>query len=364
MMLKVFTGVACVLALAACSSLNDVVDMETTIDYKSTVVGEPLALPPGLSDSQIQPIYRFPNSTASVVTLSQQDSSNASVRTKSTQSATSHTMKIERRGQERVLLVQMSEEKLFEKIAVFWRQNGFTIQSEDPATGLVVTDWAENRAGIKAGLIQRALGSVGRALADSGLRDRFTTRLDVEGKYLVVHISHERMQEVPSSRDGTRFKWVVAKEDPNLNALMLGKFMVYLGADQKVATEALKQTTVSKSYTEVVGDQLTIRDRLPQAYERLGRALRRAGFTVEKADPDHRLYVIRYLDTDSGKKRKDPKALARLLGERSTVEPIAYTLKMIAQGQEETRVSISADYENSYTTKRRILTVIAEKLGD
>ncbi len=51
--------------LAGCSAVNQLTGAEEPVDYKSTVRGEPLSIPPDLTQANAEARYRAPEGTAS-----------------------------------------------------------------------------------------------------------------------------------------------------------------------------------------------------------------------------------------------------------------------------------------------------------
>ena len=89
-------------------------------------------------------------------------------------------------------------------------------------------------------MIQDAFSFIFEQVADSGERERFRTRLErVNGK-TEVYISHQKMVET-GTVDNTGWKWIEGKEDPNLNAAMLARLMVFLGTDMEEARRKLQE---------------------------------------------------------------------------------------------------------------------------
>ena len=54
----------------------------------------------------------------------------------------------------------------------FWQDNGFALKTNAPATGIMMTDWAENRANIPDDWFRRTIGRVIDFAYSSGTRDR------------------------------------------------------------------------------------------------------------------------------------------------------------------------------------------------
>src|SRR5690606_29034977 len=223
------------LLLSGCSTVNQALGLEEPVDYKSTVAGEPLSIPPDLTQANRDARYTAP---AGTTTFSEYAASQAEqpVVGRSDVLPVQEDIQVKRDGDLRWLVVERPPEEIYPQLLEFWSEQGFTIRSEDPRTGLIETDWAENRAKIPEGWIRSALGSIIDQVFDSGERERFRMRLErVDGNRSEIYISHQHMYEQPTV-DGAAFRWVYGEEDPGLNAAMLARLMVFLGTDVQRAS--------------------------------------------------------------------------------------------------------------------------------
>ena len=123
-------------------------------------------------------------------------------------------MRIERDGAQRWLLVPQTPEALWPKIKQFWQENGFLINQETETTGIMETDWAENRAKIPDDFIRRTLGAVFDSLYSTGERDKYRTRLERRADgYTEIYISQRGVEEALVGSDKETSKWV-APQNP------------------------------------------------------------------------------------------------------------------------------------------------------
>lgn len=357
------------LTLTGCQTLDDIVSSEQ-VDYKSTVRGAPLTLPPDLSQSQIHPTYSTHDGVASAAAYNKAlDKAN-----KANQSGVSVLpeqagIKILRSGDIRWLQVDRDAALVYADLIAFWSAEGFTINRDNPAAGVIETDWAENRAKIPGNFLRRALGSIIDVVSDSGERERFTTRLErVSGK-TEVFISHERMVETQMDRDGTTFKWLPAKEDQGLNAAMLSRLMIYLGVEQSKAEQQVRNPEVVRTTQHnanfIDGENaLGFNVARDDAYRRVGTALASSGFSIDKSDAASGTFVVRYLDTDTGEKRQGSNIFSRLFGDKGNLTPIPYTIRVSSASTGQSVISVLNEQGavDRSDTARRILTVLQDRL--
>ncbi|MFC4298114.1 MULTISPECIES: outer membrane protein assembly factor BamC [Castellaniella] len=357
------------LTLSACSTLGEMTGQTDSVEYKSTVAGDPLSIPPDLTQANKNTHYVAPEGVARLSDYNKASQSAQSVNPADRVLPKANGIEVMRDGTLRWLVVSDAAENLYPKIIEFWGEQGFTIHSQNAQAGLIETDWAENRAKIPEGWLRSALGSVLDQVFDSGERDRFTTRLErVNGK-TEVYISHQHMEETPTG-DGTAFKWVFGKEDPGLNAAMLARLMVYLGTDQQQAAQQVKAAEAGPteaSVAQLAQDQtsLTVAEPFDRAWRRVGVAIDSARFTVEDRNREQGDYYIRYLDTDSGEKIEQQTVFGRMFGTRNSAEPLKLRIHLAQQGGG-TQVSVRDEAGQPLTdaTAKRILTVLSKNLKE
>ncbi|WP_233213877.1 outer membrane protein assembly factor BamC [Pollutimonas nitritireducens] len=349
-----------VLLLSGCSTWNQMTGSEESVDYKSTVAGDPLSIPPDLTQANRDAHFRAPEGTATLSEYRQsqqaQQTSGAADRILPSTSGVS----VMRDGDLRWLVVEKPAEEVYPKIIDFWGEQGFTIHSQDPRAGLMETDWAENRAKIPEGWIRSALGAVIDQVFDSGERERFRTRVErVNGK-TEVYISHQQMVETPTP-DGAAFKWVFGKEDPGLNAAMLARLMVFLGTDVQSAQNMVAQAEKDVGQTQIQQTTdgqaaIMLGEPFDRAWRRVGVAIDSAGFAVDDRDRSAGDYFIRYLDSDSGEKIEQPNIIGRLFGGKNTAAATPFRIHVAEQGSSSvvTVLDQNGQVQNTDTAKRII----------
>lgn len=354
------------LLLSGCSTVNQALGLEEPIDYKSTVAGDPLTIPPDLTQANRDARYTAPEG---VTRYSDYAAAQASQPTVGKTNILPQTddIQVMRDGDLRWLVVNRPAEQIYPQLLEFWNEQGFTIRSEDPRTGLIETDWAENRAKIPEGWIRSALGAIIDQVFDSGERERFRTRLERVGPdRSEIYISHQHMYEQPT-KDEAAFKWVYGKEDPGLNAAMLARLMVYLGTDVNTASAKVRQAEQAdtRPTVEAVPDSaaLVLAESYDRAWRRVGVAIDSAGFSVEDRDRSQGDYFVRYLDFDRGEKIEQPTFFSRLFGGKNTAEPETYRIHVEDQGGRSvvTVRDVNGAVQEDATAKR-ILAVLADHM--
>jgi len=349
--------------LSACAQLSELVEGES-VDYRSTVRGEPLTIPPDLTQVNRNVQY---STVDGATTFSQYAGSQTQAVAPDTRVLPQPSgMTIMRDGSLRWLSVDRPAEDIYPQVVDFWLEQGFTIFSQNPATGLIETDWAENRKKIPENWLRSVLTIIDQVF-DSGERERFRTRLErVNGK-TEVYVSHEQMVETPV--DESTFRWIPGKEDPNLNAAMLARLMVFLGSNEQEARAKIAKPqdvapTVSRMQSAQGQTALTLNESFDRAWRRVGVAIDAAGFSLEDRDRSTGDYYIRYLDTDTGVKREEGNFFTRLFGSSSTLtEAEQFRIHVNEQGASSVvTVRNSQGQRDDSATAQRILSVLSQQM--
>jgi outer membrane protein assembly factor BamC len=358
--------------LSGCAQMRSVLEGDNSVDYKSVVMTDPLSIPPDMTQAASDPRYRAPAGGTTTFNQFQQAGQQAAAKgATAAQSAvlpTRSDMRVLRDGDLRWLSIDMPADKVFSLAADFWSENGFTLDVTDPKAGLLVTNWAENRAKIPESWIRQLLGSVLQGLWDSGTRDKFRTRIERAGNRTEVYISHQHMDEIATGSDGTDIRWVRGKEDPGLNAAMLARMMVFMGEDVDGARKKMAQSVANPQSPKVVTPAtdksvLIISENFDRAWRRVGVALDSGGFAVDDRDRSAGDYYVRYVDSDTGFKREDPNFLSRLFGAKDPGKAPTYRIHLDSRGNEtEVTVLNEKGVRDESATAKRLLAVLADKI--
>jgi outer membrane protein assembly factor BamC len=286
--------------LAGCSSSN--LSLTKRIDYKSATSTPSLELPPDLTTPRYDDRYQV-NSASGLA------AQNAGKSGRGDLLPTNPDAKIVRGGSVRWLVVKSTPEQSWNTVRTFWQENGFSIAIDQPASGVMETDWAENRASAPQDFLQRTLGSVGDIFGGTYKRDKFRTRIErgVEPGTVEIFISARAMEQVPTTtidHAGAGFVWAVVPPNPESEAEMLTRLMIKFGTPETVARTAIAQAASApeKARVEKNSDgsyKLMVDDQFDRAWRRVGLALDRIGFTVVDRDRSRGVYFVRFGDPDT-----------------------------------------------------------------
>ncbi len=298
--------------VAGCSYLPE----SKKIDYGTAAKAPPLDIPPDLTRPSNTGQYSAPNVAATGSAVFSQINAKNKVAQRQNSDETvlpdgaRGIAKIERQGNHRWLMVTVPEDKAWNVTKAFWQENGFILKSENPQTGVMETDWAENRANVPGGAVQGFLGKVLGTLYSTAERDKYRTRLEKGAKpgTTDIFISHRGMVEVYVTEGKSETRWQPRDADPTLEAEMLRRLMFkFDGVDEVEAQKLAKQIDGGKSVSVDKakmgaapdgGAMLIVDDNFDRSWRRIGLALDRVGFTVEDRERASGLYYVRYVDSD------------------------------------------------------------------
>lgn len=313
-----FTGFS-----TGCSFVGNIAE-SNRIDYKSASKAKTTSLevPPDLTQIRRDSRFSIPDADQGSATASSyaaKRAGGASVATATGVVAPNQLkdMRIERNGTQRYLVVKLTPELLWPQLKDFWQEQGFLINVENESTGVMETDWAENRGKIPQDFIRATIGKVFDGLYSTGERDKFRTRVErAPNGEVEIYVSHRGAQEVLTGSDKTSTAWTSRANDAGLESELLSRLMLRLGADEVKAKSAVATASTTVSVTDPNAAPrsklLTLNDLsyletdegFDRSWRRVGLALDRIGFTIEDRDRSKGIYFVRYIDQDIDAKTK------------------------------------------------------------
>lgn len=316
------------LSATGCSSVSNVLSGDK-VDYRSSGVKTVnLDVPPDLTQLSGQSRYGQQATQPSTVSAS---SMTIPERSPGVDAGTTVAMpqsglvKLERSGQNRWLSVALPPEKVWEQVKSFWLESGFELPVEQASTGLMETNWSENRAKLPQSGVRKLLGGLLDSLYDTGERDQFRTRIERTAQGSEIYITHRGTQEVYEDSRKDQTKWVARPADTSLEAEMLSRLMLKLGAPKDtaatakadVASGAPAPVAPARVRLEADGVSLAADDDFDTVWRRVGLALDRGGFTIEDRDRSQGTYDIR-LAPGTDPNASKPGFFSRLFGSSDT----------------------------------------------
>lgn len=254
-------------------------------------------------------------------------------------------IQVERDGDKRWLVIAAEPNSVWPKVVEFWRKNGLLLVEQNPAVGIMKTDWLESRADIKQGYITELFRKAFDSIYSSATRDQFRVRLDrgLEPGTTEIYLTHRGLEEKLKediSGDADTTYWAPRPNDPEIEASMLRSLMVHLGVSTEKAKEAIAAPSEATDRARLVKNgnltELWIDEAFARAWRLTGVALDRVGFAVEDRDRSNGIYFVRYsklLESEKEEKGFFSK-LAFWTDEESTIDMEAqYQVKLLSNGE-------------------------------
>ncbi len=294
-------------SLAGCSAMGL---GNKRIDYVADAEQVPaLEVPPELSTPQTDDRYKVPGaedeSVATYSAYTKKEAAPASGLLPSPRSAAAKAavlpvvkgVSLERNGTQRWLKVDDTAENVWPVVKSFLHEAGLNIQSEDQAAGIIETEWAESRSknSKDSGILSKLFDNI----LSTGERDRYRIRLErsKDGVSTEIYITHYGKEEVLDS-SGSTTNWQSRPNDPELEAELLQRLMVRLGASPVQAVAAVAPGgTVTAGAANLLqaadgSSVIVINDAFDRSWRRVGLAIERAGFVVEDKDREKGIYFL------------------------------------------------------------------------
>jgi outer membrane protein assembly factor BamC len=200
-----------------------------------------------------------------------------------------------REGQRRWLVVQAEPEQVWPLARGFLEMRGYRIRRDEPAVGLMETDWKVIFADDRADK-QSATDKTGQA----NWRERLRLRIEPAEQTgrTEIFLTQNHSQRVPDATD-QQPQWELRPADEDRAVEMLNRLARYLAAENVQDAIPLKPIVAS---IEVDADNHTVLQidaTFDIAWRRTSLALDGLGFTIEDHDRANRIFHI-YNDLPSG----------------------------------------------------------------
>ncbi|MGY0399307.1 MAG: outer membrane protein assembly factor BamC [Ostreibacterium sp.] len=282
------------LLVSACSTSLESRLPDNRPNYKQSRVVNSLEIPPDLTQLNI-------DDTLVVPELSAADKTDLSTyqreRNKASKKGLADSLKnIYRSGDATWIEIAENPDKVFNLTKQFWDSNGLPLTRVDKKIGIMETDWLEANNGTPSTGIFGFLSGLMNTITDNGIRDKFRTRIDYDGKKSYVYLTHygateQEVNEVNqvvnsklgSNSDSNNYAWIASSRNAELEVEMLRRLNLYLNrhGQQNTANKVAKQET-RMTFTQLSDGTpaLIINGDFNQAWGLLGIAIDRAGYEI------------------------------------------------------------------------------------
>jgi len=360
-MIKIFTNIFIIfIFLSGCFSNEEVKPSKSElgnlkINYYSNKSVTSLEIPPDLTSPEMQKSFVL-SDFVSGVKENYVDFSDSQEKVKVLSNPTG--INVKKSGQMRWLEIDKNPDDVWILAREFLKLQGFSLEKDNKKTGILETNFIENRPDIPDSSLGFIRGVLGRALDQQytfASVDKYRVRIEPldDGKRTSLYLSLTSLEEIVDPRidDPKRYgetAWKYREKDLILETEMLYRLMVYLGGDD-VETKILKakdqkiilakvQDTIN-GYAKLVLD-LDILD----AWEKLSWSIDQNNIDLEDKDIKERaFYIVSTRTSDKG-------IMSRLFGD----EPYKKTFQLVLKstGTQTTEVYFNdVSEENETETK-------------
>lgn len=234
--------------------------------------------------------------------------------------------RLERDGTTRWLVVDDTPQNIWPQLRDFWVARDITLEMEEPRIGIMETEWLINRARYQSALERYTRGIIGGAIGDDEL-DRYRVRLEAsagEAGATEIYVTHRGVREVAVAQDDvapddrTRIRRrIPTGPNPEYEIEIMRRMLVHLGIEEQSATAVTAAPAVrTKERAELRngGDgerYLALDENFTRAWRRVGLALDRSGFSIERRDRENGAYTVKFVDTEEVARREKRSWLRR-----------------------------------------------------
>ena len=291
--------------------------------------------------------------------------------------------KVMKEGTDRWLRVNAAPEQLWAVVQDFWPSVGLVVREQNPKTGYMETEWAENKAKLPQDIIRRTIGKVIDFAYSTGEQDQYRTRMERNDDGTTdIYISHRSMVEVVTGADKESTVWQPGPTDPTMEAEMLQRLALRIDAEfnpnASAEAEAEAQKELAQQFkVEPVATRARIEngadgkaaavvltDNFDQAWRRMGLVLDRMGFEQVDRDRTAGWFLVRYLDPAYEAAQKEKRGFfTNLFSSDAVIDAPNYRIHLSGEGAE-TRVTVQGPDggEDATGVAPNILGLLAEQL--
>lgn len=300
-----------VFTISACSSTSVNDDGYKGVYNEKKKVEHTLEVPPDLAAPDSLNALRIPSLSNTGTNYS--DYSNLNLDgTSNVLPKSSSGVRFVREGRSFWLETDSSVGDLWSQSRSFFMDLGFTFASASPVNGIMETEWLENRFDIPTGWFASLLSG----LYSTGLMDKYRIRIErgETDNMSLLFITHQGLKEKSYgdwSETAVSVNWEARDSDPELEAEMLQRFLVFRGiakANAKQLISQKKNIEMAKLVKDKSGKvfSVEVNEIFPRTWRRISIAMDRMGLIVEDRNRSKGIYYIKttedFIKDDSGDK--------------------------------------------------------------
>lgn len=383
---RLAAAAAAIASLSGCTFLG--IDFnDDKVQYESSNSRANLEIPPDLTPIQNDNRFQVPARpgvvSANAEAEKARQAADANEPTASKIVPLTVRAKVMKEGTDRWLRVNAAPEQLWAVVQDFWPSVGLVVREQNPKTGYMETEWAENKAKLPQDIIRRTIGKVIDFAYSTGEQDQYRTRMERNDDGTTdIYISHRSMVEVVTGADKESTVWQPGPTDPTMEAEMLQRLALRIDAEfnpnASAEAEAEAQKELAQQFkVEPVATRARIEngadgkaaavvltDNFDQAWRRMGLVLDRMGFEQVDRDRTAGWLLVRYLDPAYEAAQKEKRGFfTNLFSSDAVIDAPNYRIHLSGEGAE-TRVTVQGPDggEDATGVAPNILGLLAEQL--
>ena len=383
---RLAAAAAAIASLSGCTFLG--IDFnDDQVQYESSNSRANLEIPPDLTPIQNDNRFQVPARpgvvSANAEAEKARQAADANAPTASKIVPLTVRAKVMKEGTDRWLRVNAAPEQLWAVVQDFWPSVGLVVREQNPKTGYMETEWAENKAKLPQDIIRRTIGKVIDFAYSTGEQDQYRTRMERNDDGTTdIYISHRSMVEVVTGADKESTVWQPGPTDPTMEAEMLQRLALRIDAEfnpnASAEAEAEAQKELAQQFkVEPVATRARIEngadgkaaavvltDNFDQAWRRMGLVLDRMGFEQVDRDRTAGWFLVRYLDPAYEAAQKEKRGFfTNLFSSDAVIDAPNYRIHLSGEGAE-TRVTVQGPDggEDATGVAPNILGLLAEQL--
>lgn len=383
---RLAAAAAAIASLSGCTFLG--IDFnDDKVQYESSNSRANLEIPPDLTPIQNDNRFQVPARpgvvSANAEAEKARQAADANAPTASKIVPLTVRAKVMKEGTDRWLRVNAAPEQLWSVVQDFWPSVGLVVREQNPKTGYMETEWAENKAKLPQDIIRRTIGKVIDFAYSTGEQDQYRTRMERNDDGTTdIYISHRSMVEVVTGADKESTVWQPGPTDPTMEAEMLQRLALRIDAEfnpnASAEAEAEAQKELAQQFkVEPVATRARIEngadgkaaavvltDNFDQAWRRMGLVLDRMDFEQVDRDRTAGWFLVRYLDPAYEAAQKEKRGFfTNLFSSDAVIDAPNYRIHLSGEGAE-TRVTVQGPDggEDATGVAPNILGLLAEQL--
>jgi outer membrane protein assembly factor BamC len=326
------------LFLTACSGGNS----NSRLDYKEIKTQPGLEVPPDLTAPENTGLEEIPQFDAGA----EPGSAGGGVQVL----PSAGNIHVERDGALRWLRIDAPPAHLWPKLREFWPTIGLELAEEHPATGIMGTAWAENRADAPGGFLADWVKKVFKNAYSADTRDKYRLRLEPrEDGGSELFITHYGLKEVIATQvdEIVETAWEVRPSDPELANEVMNRLVLFLGGDETTARAVVdKAADDAPQRARLEGDAVMVSEGFSRTWRRTGIALDRLGLVIDDRNRSAGIYYISKIELLDGINGEDNGWFGGLFSSDDEESVLRKRQVLLKGNEQQTRIQVLDDAGN------------------